>query len=201
MSKYFNPSGKKTANFSEWVKLLIESDSIEVRFDWDSGKKNHDHVKGDGFCGFRAISVQVYGNEGLSFKVNTDSKLEWNTGSRYLPTQTFLEALVSGELSELLDKVYAQQLDSDCHMNDKKAINLIKYIMSDCHVNCEKSSYYTDSNDRTPYCKHSIPIFKCFSAVYKNVSFMWCEKGLVANKQLAICLDDEHKKVNGWYWL
>lgn len=67
--------------------------------------------------------------------------------------------------------------------------------MSDYHANCEKPAYYTDTNAFTPYYEYIIPLFKYFSAVYKNTSFMWCEKGLIANKQLAICLSDEQKKM------
>lgn len=34
-------------------------------------------------------------------------------------------------------------------------------------------TYYTDTNEHTPYSEHIILIFKYFSAVYKNISFMW----------------------------
>lgn len=79
--------------------------------------------------------------------------------------------------------------------NEAKAIKLRKYIFIDYIANCEKPAYYPQANERTPYCEYVFPIFKYFSAVYKSLTFMWCEKGLEANKQLAVCLDDEQKKL------
>jgi hypothetical protein len=62
----------------------------------------------------------------------------------------------------------------DDHTVDKiRGIRLLKYIINDYHANCEKPDYYTGSNEHTPYCEYVIPIFKYFSAVYKNLSFMW----------------------------
>ncbi|CAO3702389.1 unnamed protein product [Rhizopus stolonifer] len=106
-----------------------------------------------------------------------------------------INKVINGEYNNMLDTVDNYKFDPTHSESDKKAIKLLKYIINDYHANCEKPVYYADANERTPYCEYIVPIFKYFSAVYKNLSFMWCEKGLVANKQLVICLDDDQKKL------
>lgn len=87
--------------------------------------------------------------------------------------QEFLMQAISGDYANFLDRVMFYNADDSHSKNDVQAINLLKYILIDYHANCEKPAYYTDANERTPYCEHIIPIFKYFSAVYKNLSFMW----------------------------
>ncbi|KAG0930809.1 hypothetical protein G6F57_011483 [Rhizopus arrhizus] len=109
--------------------------------------------------------------------------------------QEFLVQAISGDRANFLDRVVSYRVDDNHSKDEAQAITLLKYILIDYHANCEKPTYYTRTNERTPYCEHVIPIFKYFSAVYKSMTFMWCEKSLEANKQLAICLDDEQKKL------
>ncbi|KAI8373757.1 hypothetical protein BD560DRAFT_423122 [Blakeslea trispora] len=109
--------------------------------------------------------------------------------------QEFLMQAISGDRADFLDRVMSYKVDDNHSKDEVQAIKLLKYILIDYHANCEKPNYYTRTNERTPYCEHVIPIFKYFSAVFKNLTFMWREKGLEANKQLAVCLDDEQKKL------
>lgn len=87
--------------------------------------------------------------------------------------QTFLKRIIDGDLEELMQTIYTHKLDDTYSSKEKQVVNLLKYIMSDYHANCEKPAYYTDTIERTPYCECIIRIFKYFSAVYKNISFMW----------------------------
>ncbi|KAI8067340.1 hypothetical protein BDF21DRAFT_112973 [Thamnidium elegans] len=84
-----------------------------------------------------------------------------------------INKVINGKYDNMLDTVDSYKFDPTHSENDKKAIKLFKYIINDYHANCEKPVYYTDANERTPYCEYIIPIFKYFSAVYKNLSFMW----------------------------
>lgn len=66
------------------------------------------------------------------------------------------------------------RINSMIHILRKKnKVNLLKYIMSDYHANYEKPAYYTDTNKCMLYSGYIIPIFKYFSALYKNILFMW----------------------------
>ncbi|CEG69060.1 hypothetical protein RMATCC62417_05204 [Rhizopus microsporus] len=94
-----------------------------------------------------------------------------------------------------MQTIYTHQFDDTYSSEEKQVVNLLKYIMSDYHANYEKPAYYTDTNKCTLYSEYIIPIFKYFNALYKNILFMWCEKGLMANKHLTICLSDEQKKM------
>ncbi|CAO3700086.1 unnamed protein product [Rhizopus stolonifer] len=87
--------------------------------------------------------------------------------------QKFLEYLINGEYNEFLDTIFTQKEDDSYSGIERQYMQLLKYIMVDYHTNCEKPNYYTESNERTPYCEHVIPIFKYFSAVFKNISFVW----------------------------
>lgn len=87
--------------------------------------------------------------------------------------QEFLMQAISGDYANFLDRVMSYKADDNHSKNEVQAINLLKYILIDYHANCEKPAYYTGANERTPYCEYIIPIFKYFSAVYKNLSFMW----------------------------
>ncbi|KAI9252122.1 hypothetical protein BY458DRAFT_443912, partial [Sporodiniella umbellata] len=84
-----------------------------------------------------------------------------------------INKVINGKYSDMLDTVDNYKFNSTHSESDKKAIKLLKYIINDYHANCEKPSYYTNANERTPYCEYIIPVFKYFSAVYKNLSFMW----------------------------
>ncbi|KAI7881241.1 uncharacterized protein EV154DRAFT_428704, partial [Mucor mucedo] len=87
--------------------------------------------------------------------------------------QEFLMQAIDGNYANFLDRVMCYKADNYHSKNEVQAINLLKYILIDYHANCEKPAYYTGTNERTPYCEHIIPVFKYFSAVYKNLSFMW----------------------------
>lgn len=85
----------------------------------------------------------------------------------------FLEEAVSGDRASFLNRVMSYKADNSHSKDEIQAIDLLKYILIDYHANCEKPIYYTNANERTPYCEYVIPIFKYFSAVYKSLSFMW----------------------------
>lgn len=72
-----------------------------------------------------------------------------------------------------MQTIYTHEFDDTYSSEEKQVENFLKYIMSDYHANCEKPAYYTNINEPTPYCEHIIPIFKYFSNIYKNISFMW----------------------------
>lgn len=85
-----------------------------------------------------------------------------------------INKVINGEYDSMLDIIDNYKPTDLTHSErDKKAIRLLKYILNDYHANCEKPVYYTDANERTPYCEYIVPVFKYFSAVYKNLSFMW----------------------------
>lgn len=81
--------------------------------------------------------------------------------------------MITGEYDDMLDTINDYKFDVTYSDNEKSAIKLLKYIINDYHANCEKPIYYTDANEHTPYCEYIVPVFKYFSAVYKNLSFMW----------------------------
>ncbi|CAO3623741.1 unnamed protein product [Mucor hiemalis] len=106
-----------------------------------------------------------------------------------------INKVVNGKYSDMIDTVYNYKLDSTHPESDKEAIKLFRYIINDYHANCEKPSYYTNANERTPYREYIVPIFEYLTAVYKSLSIMWCEKGLAAHKQLVIYFDEDPKKL------
>lgn len=86
--------------------------------------------------------------------------------------QEFLLRAISEEYASFLKTVMYYEVN-DIPNDEAKAIKLLKYILIDYNANCEKPPYYTQANERTPYCEYVIPIFKYFSAVYKSLTFMW----------------------------
>lgn len=87
--------------------------------------------------------------------------------------QKFLEYLIDGTYNELLDTIFIQKVDDNYSSAEQKYMQRLKYIMVDYHANCERPNYYTESNERTPYYAQAIPVFKYFSVVFKNISFVW----------------------------
>ncbi|KAI8887114.1 hypothetical protein K501DRAFT_176185, partial [Backusella circina FSU 941] len=87
--------------------------------------------------------------------------------------KSLLNQVTNGEYSNILEAVDTYKCDQNHSEGEIKGVRLIKYIMNDYHANCEKPGFYTNLNERTPYCEYVIPVFKYFSAVFKSLSFMW----------------------------
>ncbi|KAG1384772.1 hypothetical protein G6F61_000128 [Rhizopus arrhizus] len=59
---------------------------------------------------------------------------------------------------------------------------MIRLTLTNFYANCLKSSPTNSLNERTPFVEYVVPIFKYYSAVYNDLTFQWCEKGLETNK-------------------
>ncbi|KAG2229519.1 hypothetical protein INT48_008408 [Thamnidium elegans] len=101
----------------------------------------------------------------------------------------FLRLAISQNISELPQWVWCNGYDNNNTENDNIMIQLMRFILTDFCANCSRPESSL-TNERTPYVEYVIPIFKYFSATTKLMSFLWCEKGLVSNKLLAVCMPD-----------
>ncbi|KAL1928331.1 hypothetical protein VTP01DRAFT_2687 [Rhizomucor pusillus] len=67
----------------------------------------------------------------------------------------------------------------------------MQLVVTDFYANCCRPEPLPPLNERAPFCAHVIPVVKYFNAVYKVLHLQCAEKGLTANKFMAICLPGE----------
>ncbi|KAG0175224.1 hypothetical protein DFQ30_010999 [Apophysomyces sp. BC1015] len=113
----------------------------------------------------------------------------------------FIKSALDQPLAKLRKFLWTNGNDKDCgddedEDNDKdddeaKAIELIRVILTDFTLVCEKPPYPGGTNERTPFMESLVPLFKAYSAIYGNVSFVWDEKSL------SICVPDASKLMDG----
>ncbi|ORX52339.1 hypothetical protein DM01DRAFT_1323476 [Hesseltinella vesiculosa] len=111
----------------------------------------------------------------------------------------FLKSALEQPLAELRrflwtngsDKDDGDGENSDKDDDEAKAIELIRVILTDFTLVCEKPPYPRGTNERTPFMESLVPLFKAYSAIYGNVSFIWGEKSL------SICVPDASKLMDG----
>lgn len=99
---------------------------------------------------------------------------------------TFLLIALDRSLDNLLDFVWTYHCDGNTPMDDKKIIDMAKYILTDFHANCTKPMPLVATNERTSFCEYILPMFKYFSASTGLLSFIWCEKASQSCKQVGI---------------
>lgn len=107
------------------------------------------------------------------YKKNIDDQHSNKCLEKIPLVKKFLEEVIDTDYDKFFDAICNKKVDEDYSRIERQYMQLLRYILVDYHANCEKPNYYTESNERTPYCEHVIPIFKYFSAVFKNISFMW----------------------------
>ncbi|KAI7888701.1 uncharacterized protein EV154DRAFT_304183 [Mucor mucedo] len=108
-------------------------------------------------------------------------------------------AFLSGALNQNVNTLIAwlgkNGFESNHSEEEDKAILFIRLVLTDFYANCMKPPLLNKANERTPFVEYLVPIFKYYSAVYQNINFQWCEKGLDGNKCLKYFdLEDQGKK-------
>ncbi|KAG2230177.1 hypothetical protein INT48_003482, partial [Thamnidium elegans] len=104
----------------------------------------------------------------------------------------FLEESVEQSLDDLSLWAGFYPIKNDITEEEKKVLVFGKLVIADYWANCVKPVVSVKLNERIPFVEHVVPIFKYFSAVYKNiVGFQWCEKGLETNRFISLYHTDE----------
>ncbi|KAI8082225.1 hypothetical protein BDF21DRAFT_338152, partial [Thamnidium elegans] len=104
----------------------------------------------------------------------------------------FLEESVEQSLDDLSLWAGFYPIKNDITEEEKKVLVFGKLVIADYWANCVKPVVSVKLNERIPFIEYVVPIFKYFSAVYKNiVGFQWCEKGLETNRFISLYHTDE----------
>ncbi|KAG1041166.1 hypothetical protein G6F43_012149 [Rhizopus delemar] len=107
----------------------------------------------------------------------------------------FLSAALDQDLETLLDWLGTNGFNDQHSKEEKKAILFIRLVLTDFYANCMKPPLVNTVNERTPFVEYLIPVFKYYSAVYQDINFQWCEKGLKGNSCLKYFnLEEKGKK-------
>ncbi|CEP14615.1 hypothetical protein [Parasitella parasitica] len=102
--------------------------------------------------------------------------------SDYPIAKSFLNDALNQQIGDLLPWMGQHGFDNTNSEDTQKAILIIRLILTDFYANCLKPSPTNSLNERTPFVEFVVPIFKYYSAVYNDLTFQWCEKGLETNK-------------------
>ncbi|KAG1297745.1 hypothetical protein G6F61_003811 [Rhizopus arrhizus] len=107
----------------------------------------------------------------------------------------FLSAALDQGLETLLAWLGTNGFNDQHSKEEKKAILFIRLVLTDFYANCMKPPLVNTVNERTPFVEYLIPVFKYYSAVYQDINFQWCEKGLKGNSCLKYFnLEEKGKK-------
>lgn len=85
----------------------------------------------------------------------------------------FLSGALDQDLKTLLAWLGTNGFDDKHSEEEKKAILFIRLVLTDFYANCVKPPLINTVNERTPFVKYLIPVFKYYSAVYQDINFQW----------------------------
>ncbi|KAG1121419.1 hypothetical protein G6F42_012445 [Rhizopus arrhizus] len=114
--------------------------------------------------------------------------------NNYPIAKSFLNDALNQQFEDLLPWMGQHGFDHTNSEDTKKAILMIRLTLTDFYANCLKPSTTNSLNERTPFVEYVVPIFKYYSAVYNDLTFQWCEKGLETNKCIVYYNTDSKAK-------
>ncbi|CEP19901.1 hypothetical protein [Parasitella parasitica] len=107
----------------------------------------------------------------------------------------FLTGALDQDIKTLLAWLGGNGFNDKHSEEEKKAILFIRLVLTDFYANCTKPPLINTINERTPFVEYLVPVFKYYNAVYQDINFQWCEKGLEGNKCLKYYnLEEKGKK-------
>ncbi|CAO3589937.1 unnamed protein product [Absidia cylindrospora] len=125
-----------------------------------------------------SLSMGIYYN-------NMDEQKHKKSLKNLPGTFGFLKTVLKQDLDDIPQYLWANGYDG-CTADELTMNKMIRYILTDYHLNCMDDD--NTANERTPFCEHFIPVFKAFARVTGLMKFTWCEKGLINNRLLSLCL-------------
>ncbi|KAI8094000.1 hypothetical protein BDF21DRAFT_489601 [Thamnidium elegans] len=92
--------------------------------------------------------------------------------NNYPIAKSFLNDALNQQIEDLLPWMVQHGFGTNSE-DTKKAILIIRLILTDFYANCLKPSSTNSLNERTPFVEYVVPIFKYYSAVYNDSTFQW----------------------------
>lgn len=93
--------------------------------------------------------------------------------NKYPLAKSFLNNALHQNIEDMLLYIGKNGFDDTNSEDNKKAILFIRLTLTDYYANCMKPTPANSLNERTPFVEYVVPIFKYYSAVYKDLSFQW----------------------------
>lgn len=92
--------------------------------------------------------------------------------NKYKYAMNFFKNAINQNIDDCPKYLWTNGYEADMDDDEKNIIQMMRFILTDFCLNCNKPFIYNDFNERTPFIENLIPIFKAFGSM-NNLTFAW----------------------------